>query len=123
MSESGTTEPQLIKSLNNFTIDDPDNFADTTCYEDGVETSIPGFPGGSGTFSGVLDLSEKTLWKAAKSADGCIVLAYPDYVNDTSHYIRCAAWVKAGIAAPVKGVQAISGRWSSQGAVFNNLDT
>jgi hypothetical protein len=120
MSVSGTTEPLIVLSLAEFNYDDSPDDVDTTCFEDGNKTSLQGYPGGAGTFSGFYDTAEKTFWAARKSADGTILLFYPDY-TDTSHYIRMAAWVSGSISSSATGAVKVAGKWKAKSTIFDNL--
>jgi hypothetical protein len=120
MSTSGSTEPVIVLAMAEFSYDAEPDRVDVTSFGDSNKQSVQGFPGAKGSFAGYYDSSASTLWTAAASATGTILMFYPDY-TDTSHYFRCPAWVSASIASRSTDAVKVSGTWEANGAVVNAL--
>jgi hypothetical protein len=114
MSVNGTSEPVKVLSMAEFSFDDEPDRTDVTCYEDKNTQSVQGFPTGRGSFRGIWDTNESTLWKARASADGTILMWYPDYTIP-DYYIKTPAWIACGARSTARGAVEVSGTWEANG--------
>jgi hypothetical protein len=120
LSASASGEPVIVLAISEFSYDGEPDRIDTTSFGDGNRTSVQGFPSAKGAFAGYYDASSSALWDAADSADGTVLLFYPDY-TDTSHYLRAPAWVSASITSRSTDAVKVSGTWEARDTVFNGL--
>lgn len=114
MSTSGSTVAKPVASLSKYTIDMSADKIDVTCFEDGNQTQILGWPARKGTFSGFWDDTEDTLFAAAESADGCLIYVYAG-TNAASKYWYGPAWVDASLDVDAKGAVSVSGSFTAKG--------
>ncbi len=114
-STSGTGDAAAVASLNAWTLDMSTDEVDTTCFEDGNQTSVLGFPAYKGTFSGFWDDTEDTLFSAQESADGTKLYLYMS-LDAVSKYFYGPAWVTASLDTGVKDAVKVSGTFSAKGS-------
>jgi hypothetical protein len=114
MAIDGVSEPVLVQSMAEWSLDTEPDRVDTTCQGDGNKTSVQGYPSCKGTFSGQWDDTEETLWAAAKSSNGTTMIIYPDY-DKTDHYAKGPAWVSASISGSATDSVKVSGSYEANG--------
>jgi hypothetical protein len=112
-SDSAAASP--VASLNAWTLDMSTDEVDTTCFEDGNQTSVLGFPAYKGTFSGFWDDTEDTLFSAQESSTGCYIYLYMS-LDAVSKYFYGPAWVSASLDTGVKDAVKVSGTFSAKGS-------
>lgn len=123
MSESASGSARPLLSISGWSFDNTKDRADTTSFEDTVKTSVVGHGSGAITFSGYWDDQERTLFRAADSADGAKFYGYPS-VNAPSLYISAIVWVDYSMpdinvtsAVPVRGNLAVKEQFFNSMAI------
>lgn len=117
-SASGAAAP--IGQMQNWTFDLTTDKLDVTCFGDGNKTYVQSWGAAKGTFKGLWNDADTTLFAAAASADGCKIYLYPS-ADAMGKYLAGPAWLDVSIEADVNGTVSTNGNFSANGTWTNTL--
>lgn len=118
-SDTGTGTAVPVASLSRWSLDMSQPDIDTTCFEDGGETGVKGFPAVRGQFAGFLDVAEDWVYTAAESADGTKLYLYPNRSIATKYWYG-PAWVDYQVDVAVNNAMPVTGTFKGNGAWSRN---
>ena len=120
VSTSGSAAATLIGQLTNWTMDFSTDKLDVTCFGDTNKQYVQSWGAGKGTFKGIWNDADTTLFAAMQSADGCKMYLYPSK-DAITKYWYLPAWLDMSMDADVNGTVSVSGSFSANGNIGNTL--
>ena len=115
LSTSGTGAAVSVGQLTKWTLDMKTDKLDTTCFGDTNKTYVQSWKDLQGTFAGLWDDSNDSMFQAADSADGVNVYLYPSS-DAISKYFYGPAWFDASVAVDVNGKVEVTGSFAANGS-------
>lgn len=116
VSDNMSSAASLVSQLSNWTFDFSTNKIDVTCFGDRNKNWLQGWPDAKGTFKGLWNDADSTLFQAMGSANGCYMYLYPSSDAITKYWYM-PAWLDLNMAVDVNGVADINGTFSANGDV------
>lgn len=120
VSTTGSAAATAIGQMQNWAFDLSTDKLDVTCFGDGNKTYVQSWGAAKGTFKGLWDNADTTLWAAAASADGCNIYLYPSS-DAISKYLYGPAWLDISVETDVNGTVSTNGNFSANGTWGNTL--
>lgn len=114
LSTSGTGAATSIAQLTGWTLDMKTDKIEDTCMGDGNKTYVASYKDIKGTFKGLWNDADDSIYTAADSTDGAKVYLYPSSTA-LGKYFYGPAWVDASVQGEVNGLVEISCEFAANG--------
>lgn len=114
MSTSGTGDAVSIGQLSAWTLDMPTEKLPTDCFGDLNKTYVQSLKDLKGTFRGLWNDADDSLFQAGDSSTGCKIYLYPSS-DAIGKYWYGPAWVDMSVAVAVNGTADVSGNFAANG--------
>ena len=117
LGASGGAAAVSVAQLNNWTLDMSQDFSDATSFGDGNRQYTAGIPDCQGTFAGVWDDTNDTMYDAAHQTGALNMYLYPSslvltkYFYGTAHVALNSFSVAQGETITVEGAFAAASDW------------
>lgn len=106
----------LPVTANHWTLDAKKDDIDMTMFGDANKVTFKGLPSFTGTFEGVFDNTETTIFTAAEGDPAVPIFLYPDATNLPGRYWCGLGYVDYNVDTAVADKVMVSGTWTAGGS-------